>query len=249
MGVQTKMEVTTIEYGMGCIATSQHVGNNIHGTIFFLLSLDDDTAQHSLQVVVLLQVGLQVYLSTGSCSHRHLGESHEVKVHIPDISYYCCFQILAVGQRIQAHQSLEQLIIAVDICMYFTICYMGNSQQVVDMILAIMQLCHLCLGVESSMVGQEISAHALGFHRSCKRVKLLMRQEMTHLYLMGLHLGTIGQVVHVETSVFLCMSNNRCFYIHSSTTFPQGHLGGILRAVHCDISLQDHAIRDTHILH
>ena len=132
---------------MGGISTSEDVDIHTHRAIHRIRSLDSNIAHISHQLMAILQIGFQIHHSTKRSIHWLLGNLEKIEVGITHICRQCGLQILGMSQCIQAHQSLEILVLAVHIGMYLAICHMSHSQDIIQLVLAIMHMVYLSLGL------------------------------------------------------------------------------------------------------
>ena len=247
--IHVEMEVATVGYRMSRITASIEIHQHIHWSIGLLFRAQGDVTDGSLHIIVVAQVGIHIDMATEGSHHRHLCDLETIEIGMAHICCHRGLDILAIGQRIQAHQSLEIVILAIHICVYLAIGDIGDRQQVAYLVLAIMYRGDSCLRLHSGTRRQEIGADARGFDITGKGIKILLGQEMLGLDIACLYLGLISESIHVEVAIRLLLQVGRCLEIQASLAFGDSQLGGIFIAISLHVATDADATRHTNLTH
>ena len=248
MRIHVQTEISTLCYGMGGISIGQNIYLHTYWAIDFLFCPYGDIIQVSPYLVTILQIGMNIDLTTERNIHWLIGNLQLIHIGMAHICHQCSLQLLGISQGIHGDVTIQQLIPTIQLGMNSTVGNLRISHHVMQLILVIMYLVNLGFRHQSGSRRQEISTHALCLYLSRKGVEILVRQEMLGLNLSCLQLCLISQAIHIDAAIPTGLGIDGSIHLHASLTFGKSQSSGILRSIHLHISLNADAARDADFL-
>ena len=194
------MEVAHIGHHMGSVPTGEQVNSNVARAIDMLVITHHKVAHRSFHLIVLLHVGVDIQMGASANGQWRLGKSQSGEVGIGDISDNGSAQTLAVQQSFSIEGAFHQRILAVHRSTHTPIANIGISGDIVQTIVAILELLDLCFGGQTRLGRCEVGALPTEVDICGERTQSIIGQETLQSQFSGFQTCGIGRLSGVEVN-------------------------------------------------
>ena len=199
-GVKLDNEVATLGSHIGCVRTCLHQQSDVSRTIDLRRVAQRKVVEESTGHVGELHVGTQVYVSAQSYGKRIAHQSEAVEVGLGDVSCQSAFQTMTVHEGVDAYHSVEQVVMAVDMCLGASVLQLCLQSHVVQIPVSIAQVGYLSVDIHSGAGREEVGALTMCRQVCRNGIDGVVRHEVVDIDVADMHFGIIAHGIGIEVA-------------------------------------------------
>ena len=218
-------------------------------TIAFLLVLDEQVAEITVDMMGLLHVGGDVEMSAESDGESVIDESQLQKIGTGNVGTDGTVELLGTEEGIETDTAVEKVVMTCDGGLSATVLEMGLGGHPLQVKMTVLQLLDGGIGSEMTPAGEDIGAVALGLDVSADGIERILRHEVVQVQVAHLDVSIVGHEVCDHLSLGIEGNGGVALQLYRSLAFADGEIGGVSGGIGLERAVETDAVGDTVVVH